>query len=73
MGDVVLVSDANMMRGQWRIGLVIKCIPSSDGYVRRVMLKLTNFRKDNQGKTIVEVERAVRNTIVLVPVDDCTD
>ena len=37
------------------------------------MIKLANFKKDNQAKTIVEEERAVRNTIVLVPVDDCTD
>ena len=44
MGDAFLVSDANMMRGQWRIGLVIKYIPSSDGHVRREML-----RPDNRG------------------------
>ena len=35
MGDVVLIQDANSVRGEWRMGIVSKAEPSSeDGFVR---------------------------------------
>ena len=48
MGDVVLIQDANLVRGEWRMGIVSKAEPSSeDGFVRNCTVKykkVTRFK-----------------------------
>ena len=41
-GDVVLVSNENVPRGQWPLGLVTTAYPDGDGMVRVVELKMKN-------------------------------
>ena len=61
-GDVVLVQDLNLVRGQWRMALVEEAIVSADGRVRRVMI---SYRTDEGTKSIVE--RPVQKLIVIAP------
>ena len=60
-GDVVLIEDANVLRGQWKMGVVTRAIPSLDGRVRKA-----NITYKNPNET---VQRAVQKLIVIVPVD----
>ena len=63
-GDVVLVQDSNLVRGEWRKALVVKSIISGDDRVRHVIIEYTS------GNTKIKVERPVQRLIVLVPVDE---
>ena len=62
VGDVVLVQDLNLVRGQWKMALVEEAIVSADGRVRRVMI---SYRTDEGTKSIVE--RPVQKLIVIAP------
>ena len=61
-GDVVLIDDANELRGKWTMGIVVEASPSHDGRVRRVSV---NYKNPNE-----IVQRAVQKLIVLVPIDE---
>ena len=63
-GDVVLIQDSNLVRGQWRRGIIIEAIPSKDGRIRRVKVEC------NCDSTKKVLERAVQKLIVLVPNDE---
>ena len=65
VGDVVLVQDANALRGQWKKALVVSVQPSGDGKIR----KATVAYRNEQG-TRIEVDRPVQRIIVLVPADE---
>jgi hypothetical protein len=64
-GDVVLVQDANPVRGRWKMALVEKVIESRDGKVRRVEITY----KSPEGSRLT-VERPVQKLIVIVPNDN---
>ena len=64
-GDVVVVADRNVLRGDYRLGLIKEVFPDSDGKVRKVSLVF----KANQAV----VTRAVQRLALLVPVDERTD
>ena len=38
-GDIVLLVDSDVPRGQWKMGRVVKVVPSRDGLVRKVVVK----------------------------------
>ena len=61
VGDIVLIEDSNTVRGEWRLGIVSKVMPSKDDRVRQV--KVT-YKKNT---TRISVLRAVQRLIVLVP------
>ena len=63
-GDVVMIQDSNVVRGNWKIGIVINILDSKDGRVRNVEVKYKN------GTTAIKVKRAVQRLIVLVPVEE---
>ena len=66
-GDVVLVQDTKLVRGNWKMALVKEPIVSEDGKVRRVKL---GYRTAEGAKQ--EVERAVQRLILLVPSNHAT-
>ena len=70
VGDVVLLKDANALRGTWRLGRVTKTMPNEDGLVRRIIVR---SRQMGDGTKITELERAANNVVVIVPVDDEED
>ena len=74
-GDLVLVQDSNVVRGEWKRGLVTKVYPSDDGRARRVLVSYKNPRPDQKadcyrGQKYTTVERVVQHLIVLIPVDE---
>ena len=75
MGDVVLIQDSNVVRGEWKMRIITTVHPSDDNKVRRVTVSYKNYRKDEDpgrclGAKCTNIERAVQKLIVLVPVDD---
>ena len=65
-GDVVMIQDSNVVRGEWRIGIVVNILNSKDGRVRNVEVKYKS------GTTEIKVKRAVQRLIVLVPAEGTT-
>ncbi|RUA05209.1 MAG: hypothetical protein DSY43_05115, partial [Gammaproteobacteria bacterium] len=64
-GDVVIVADKNVFRGEYRLGLVKEVFPSGDGKVRRVSVTYKNYRvgedvREYRGAKDVTVTRAVQ-------------
>ena len=59
--DIVIIQDSNQVRGNWKIGRIVKVYPDDKGKVRKadVMYK-------NDG-TPVTVQRAIQRLVVLVP------
>ena len=75
VGDVVLIQDTNVLRGEWRMGVVTSTFPGLDGRVRRVTVSYKNFRPDERrdhydGANFTDVERPVHRLIVLLAFDD---
>ena len=71
-GDVVMIQDSNLIRGQWRLGIVSNTFPSADGKVRRVEVRYKNARPGEavtkyEGRGYVTVERPVHRLVVLLP------
>jgi hypothetical protein len=40
LGDVVLVRDKELSRNSWPMGIVVKSVPSEDGLVRKVIIRV---------------------------------
>lgn len=64
VGDLVLLKDSQVKRNEWPMGLITKTVPSNDGKVRKVEIKVTK-----QG-TVKFFLRPVSETILLVSPDD---
>ena len=67
-GDVVLVFTDNLQRNQWPLALVEDAIPSSDGLVRKVRLRMANKILDGKGKpksTTTFLDRPINKLILL--------
>ena len=78
-GDVVIIADRNVLRGEYRLGTVKEVFPSVDGKVRRVLVTYKNFRVGDIGQSYygvsdtVTVSRSVQRLALIVPVDDSND
>ena len=59
-----MIQDSNVVRGEWKLGVVTKVLESKDGRVRNVEVKYKN------GTTDVFVKRAVQRLIVVVPSEE---
>ena len=73
-GDVVIVADKNVMRGNYRLGVVQEVFPDEDGKVRRVLVMYKNFhvgkyRSCYGVSEAVTVSRSVQRLALLVPVE----
>ena len=64
VNDVVMIQDANPIRGEWTLGVVEEIADSKDGRVRNVIVMYKN------GDTPMRVRRAVQRLIVIVPASD---
>jgi hypothetical protein len=74
-GDVVIVADKNVMRGNYRLGMIQEVFLDEDRKVRRVLVKYKNVHigKDRSCYGISEavtVSRSVQRLALLVPVED---
>ena len=72
--DVCMLKDANAMRGEWRMSRVVETYPDEHGKVRNVKLKVPPPKLDGKPEyrppAMSEVDRHVKNIIVIVPNDD---
>ena len=69
VGDVVLLSEPDLPRGQWHIGRITLAQPDSDGLVRHVRLILGTKGLDSKGRRqsrLSEVERPVNKLVVIL-------
>ena len=70
-GDVVLVKEANLLKGEYRRARVKETKQGADGRVRRVILQYKNLGEKSKlkGAKFSETERSIHNIAVIVPVD----
>ena len=73
VGDICLLKDPNVFRGEWRLCEVIKAMTDEKGKVRNVQV-VVKPKQSGSGPYIVtkpiHLNRHVNNLIVLVPVDE---
>ena len=51
IGDIVLIQDSNLVRGQWRLGIVSNTYLGSDGKVRKVEVQ---YKNPKQGEPVTK-------------------
>lgn len=70
--DVVLIQDSNVIRGEWKMGVVTETHPGDDGKVRRVTVSYKNIHDENSygGIRYTRIERPVQRLIVLIPAEE---
>ena len=66
IGDVVLIQDANNLRGQWKLGKISRIYPGIDGKVRRVKVQY-KLPKHN---SFINLERPVQRLVLIIPADE---
>ena len=66
-GDIVLIRDINVVRGEWRLGQVVKTyVGEADQYVRTVDIRY----KLPTRKRYTVIKRAIQSIVVLLPAED---
>ena len=68
VGDVVLLTDANTPRNDWRRGVITEVFISRDGYVRSVRLRIGR-RSDGESSSLI---RPIHKLVLLLPSEDTT-
>jgi hypothetical protein len=67
--DVVMLTDENSCRTDWKIARVVETLPSEDGHVRKVKLMMATSALDEHGRPQSQktyLERPVHKLVVLV-------
>ena len=71
VGDIVMIQDANSIRGQWKLGRVSNVEKSKDGFVRNCHVKYKLFDSDTLiNKKFTTIRRAVQRLIVVLPIEE---
>lgn len=65
VGDIVIVQDSNVIKGEWKLAIVEDASPGTDGKVRDVTLRFGT--KDNSQ---VIVKRSVHRIVVILPIEE---
>ena len=69
VGDIVVIQDSKLPRGQWKLGSISEVTPGRDNKIRRVTVR---YRNENS-KSFTYVQRPVQRVVVIVPFDQCSD
>lgn len=72
VGDIVMVQDSNMIRGQWRLTQVCEAKAGKDGKVRDVELRYKVLESGCRynGCTDSIIRRSVHRLVVILPVEE---
>ena len=72
MVNVVMIQDSNAVQGNYKMGIVKKIMPSSDGLVRRVLESYKNNVDgiDYKGKPYITAEKSVYDLIAIQAADE---
>ena len=65
--DIVLLQEANQIRGTWNLGKVSEVYPGKDGDVRNVDVK---YKLNNNSHDFTTVRRAIQRLVVILPVEE---
>ena len=72
-GDICVVKDSNVLRGEWRIARVTSCYKDKSGRVRNVEL-MVKSRQGGNGEYVstppIFIRRHVSNLVLLVPTEE---
>ena len=67
----MLIQDSNALRGEWKLGRVVKVMPSEDGLVRKCQVQYKNkLPSGEMSNRFVHVERSVQRLVIVLPVED---
>ncbi len=71
----IIVADKNVLRGEYRLGVVREVFPDRDGKVRRVLVTYKNFRDGNNPccygtSEAVTVSTSVQRLALIVPKEE---
>ena len=69
VGDVVIIQDSKIKRGDWKMGRISQVYPGSDGKVRKVEVEY----KNPDSNSFVKIERAVQRLVVILPIDEAQE
>ena len=74
-GDIVIIQDANSIRGHWKLAQVVATEASRDGKVRNVTLRYKPQRSGNNyvGQRDICIKRSVHRLNVLLPIEEIND
>ena len=61
-----MITDNNLIRGQWKLDKICQVHPGIDGKVRRVSIQYKNKDSD----TFITIDRPVQRLVVILPVDE---
>ena len=73
VGDVCVMKDANLLRGEWRLVLVTNTFPDQHGVVRNVEVRASSKQDGSltyKPHAANLLKRHVSNLVVIVPKDD---
>ena len=63
--DVVLIKDS-LPRNQWPLGIITRTLPSEDGLVRKVFIRV----KTTDSGVPLDRERAIHDLVLLLPKEE---
>ena len=72
VGDVVILKDDNVARNHWQLAIIESTLPSDDGHIRKVKLRIADSTLNSKGQRVRNVsylERPVHKLVVLVKAD----
>ena len=67
IGDVVLLQDSNVLRGEWKMGTITDIYTSRDNHVRKAEV---TYKRES---TSITVSRPIQKLIILVPNESSSD
>ena len=75
IGDVVLITDSNSLKGTYNLALVCETHPGKDGKIRTVTLSYKNYKvgessKVYKGAKDVKVRRSVQRLVLISPIEE---
>ena len=76
VGDIVVLREDDVCRGDWKLGRVTEVFPSADGLVRRCRLRVPRSRQDAAGDSqyqVCELERHVCRLTLLFKTSEVTE
>ena len=68
VGDIIMIADKHLKRGEWKLGKISRAELGIDRKVRRV----TIMYKNKGSNIFTEIERPVQRIVVILPVDEYT-
>ena len=75
IGDVVLITDSNSLKGTYNLALVCETHPGKDGKIRTVTLSYKNYKvgettKIYKGAKDIKIRRSVQRLVLILPIEE---